>query len=98
MMKRILHPRSAIYCGLWKGNMQKDCECRPVCVMELSATQRSGGDNNDTIRLNSEDEKDKIVVERIDAIKQLRLHGCDKKQRSLQEIADLGLLSQRFSG
>ena len=68
---------------------QKDCECRPVCVMELSATQRSGGDNNDTIRLNSEDEKDKIVVERIDAIKQLRLHGCDKKQRSLQEIADL---------
>ena len=68
---------------------QKDLEPRPVCIMELSATQRSSGDNNDTIRLNSEDEEDIIVVERIDAIKQLRLHRCDKKQRQLQDMVDL---------
>ena len=67
----------------------RDGEARPVYVMELSATQRSSGDFRDTIRLSSEDESDKIVVERVDATKHLRLHGCDNKQRAIQEVVDL---------
>ena len=80
------------FSDLLKGvakEQRKDCEPRPIHVMELSATQRSSGDNNDTIRLNSEDEQDSIVVERIDALKQLRLHGCDTKQRRIQNMVDL---------
>lgn len=68
---------------------RRDGESRPICVMELSATQRSNGDFGDAIRLNSEDEKDKIVLERVDATKHLRLHGCDKKQRAIQKVVDL---------
>ena len=67
---------------------RKDCEPRPVSIMELSATQRSGREHENSIRLNAEDEKDCIVVERIDARKRMRLHECDKKQR-IQDIVDL---------
>lgn len=68
---------------------RRDAESRPICVMELSATQRSSGDFGDAIRLNSEDEKDKIVVDRVDATKHLRLHGCDNKQSAIQKVVDL---------
>lgn len=81
-------------------DQRKDRECRPICVMELSATQRAGEENDNTIRLEMEDERNGIVVERIDAIKRMRLHGCDndadtrdnrqrRRQRRIQEIVDL---------
>ena len=79
-----------------KKEQRKDCEPRPIHVMELSATQRSGEENDNTIRLEVEDERDDIVVERIDAIKRMRLHGCDNdadtrdnRQRKIQEMVDL---------
>ena len=68
------------FSGLLRGvakEQGKDCEPRPIHVMELSATQRSGEENDNTIRLEVEDERDDIVVERIDAIKRMRLHGSD---------------------
>lgn len=67
---------------------KKDCEPRPIHVMELSATQRTSEEDENTIRLETTDEEDSIVVERIDALKRMRLHECDKKQR-IQNIVDL---------
>lgn len=67
---------------------RKDCEPHPIHVMELSATQRTSEEDDNTIRLDTTDEEDNIVVKRIDAIKQMRLHKCDKKQR-IQNIVDL---------
>lgn len=67
----------------------KDGEPRPVSIIELSATQRPGGEHERSIRLNVEDEEDSIVVERIDAMKQLRLHGCDNRQGRIQKMVDL---------
>lgn len=67
---------------------RKDCEPRPIHVMELSATQRTSEEDDNTIRLDTTDEEDSIVVERIDAIKRMRLYECEKKQR-IQNIVDL---------
>ena len=75
---------------LWgvKKEQGKDCNPRPIHVMELSATPRTSGEDDNTIRLDTTDEEDSIVVERIDAIKRMRLHECDKKQL-IQNIVDL---------
>ena len=78
---------SALLQGVAKEQC-KGCEPRPIHVMELSATQRTSGEGDNTIRLDATDEEDSIVVERIDAMKQMRLHECDKKRR-IQDLVDL---------
>ena len=78
---------SALLRGVAK-EQRKDCEQRPIHVMELSATQRTSGEGDNTIRLDATDEEDSIVVERIDAMKQMRLHECDKNRR-IQDLVDL---------
>ena len=50
-------------------------EPRPVWVMELSATQRSGGGDCDLLQLEAEDEKDEFVVQCLNAEKHLWLDG-----------------------
>lgn len=63
-----------------KSAQRKDCEPRPIQLMELSATKRgSSGDDNGVLRLEEEDESDEFVVDRLDAIKQLHLHKLDVK-------------------
>ena len=51
---------------------------RPVQVVELSATQRDGGDDRDVLGLQAEDEKDALVRDRLGATKCLRLHEVDE--------------------
>ena len=70
---------------------RKDCELRPIHVMELSATPRSSGDDHNTIRLDIKDESDGIVMERLDATKTVHLHGCANRRNLPQTMADLAL-------
>jgi len=63
---------------LLRGVAQAQCQDgrpRAVRVMELSATAR--GDDADTLRLTSEDEKKKAVTQRLDAAKRLQFHEVE---------------------
>lgn len=64
-------------------------EPRPVRVLELSATSRAIGD--DVLTLEPEDEKDEIVIERLDAKKLLHLHtgGESEFSKSLVGLAKI---------
>lgn len=85
------------FSDLLKGvekEQRKDCEPRPIHVMELSATQRSGREDDSIeddsiIELDPEDESDSVVVERIDAMKRMRLHQCKEKQHRIRDIVNL---------
>ena len=65
--------------------VQRECaEPRPVSVMELSATSRALGD--DVLKLELEDEKDKVVTDRLDAKKMLRLHDVDDEDEFIRTV------------
>ena len=72
---------------------KKDCETRPIQLMELSATQHGFSGNSDVLSLEKEDEQDKFVVDRLDAKKPLYLHRLDPKKqadkRFVQKIVEL---------
>lgn len=78
---------------------QKSGETRPVKILELSATLRSGFDSAFTLLANEEKE-DQIVEERICAIKRVHLHvlntGQTEKDRDImrkvrEKIVDISL-------
>jgi len=73
-------------------------EPRPVHVMELSATSRAG--DASVLRLESDDEKDKAVRDRLDATKLAYLHQvqaasqekrADLVRKTLTQLVDLSL-------
>ncbi len=64
-------------------------ELRPLRVMELSATQRNHDSYNDIFRLEPEDEDNKIVRDRLDAKKHLRLHEADKSD-AINKLVEIG--------
>lgn len=73
-------------------------EPRPVHVMELSATSRVV--DGSILRLESDDEKDKAVKDRLDATKRLYLHHvqaasqekrADVARKTLKQLVDLSL-------
>ena len=70
---------------------QKEGDLRPMRVMELSATQRYILDN--VFRLESEDESDTIVKERLSASKELILHQLqdEDNDKRLEKIKQLAL-------
>lgn len=59
---------------------QQNSEPRPIWVMELSATRRNGNDKKGVFHLESEDEKDMFVTDRLDAEKCLRLHEVPEEK------------------
>ncbi|HID22181.1 MAG TPA: type I-U CRISPR-associated helicase/endonuclease Cas3, partial [Planctomycetaceae bacterium] len=63
-------------------------EPRPARVMELSATQRNGHDDRDTLRLEAEDEQDPIVFGRLDATRRLRLKTVGEKQNLVEKLVE----------
>ncbi len=75
-------------------------EPRPVFVMELSATARD--ETGPTFKLESEDELDKIVTDRLDAGKGLHVHdvpaGASEKEKDVRNKAldKIAKLSLRF--
>ena len=71
------------------GEIQvSDHEPRPIRVMELSATRRSD-DADDVFQLKDEEQKEPVVVARLDAQKRLMLHSPKGKQ--VQQLVDLAL-------
>ena len=80
---------SDLLCSLAKAQ-KSDCELRPISVMELSATQRNNHDGDNVFSLEPEDEQDRIVVNRIDACKFMRLRqALPNKNAHIQQIVDL---------
>jgi CRISPR-associated endonuclease/helicase Cas3 len=67
---------------------RKAHEPRPAAVVELSATQRKG-DDDDVLGLEPGDEGDKIVKDRLDATKHLRLHDAEKND-AITKLVELG--------
>lgn len=63
---------SELLCGIAEAQRRTD-ESRPVHTIELSATAR-GNDDENVLSLVKEDEQDKIVQQRLNAKKSLRLH------------------------
>ncbi len=70
---------------------QRAREPRPVHIMELSATSRGG--RGPSLRLEPEDEQDKIVQQRLDAVKRLRVHKANLEPgaKALQKLVDLSV-------
>ena len=59
-------------------------DCRPVFVMELSATQRGDDVGNGVLQLEPDDEVNRVVSQRISARKVVRLHKSEKKAQNLK--------------
>lgn len=78
---------SALLESVW-DIQRADGESRPIEVMELSATQRDGYGGSDVLRLEEDDEQDRIVAERFDAKKTIRLHQAQKSKLN-SRIAEL---------
>ncbi len=62
-------------------------EPRPVRVMELSATSR--GDTKDVLKLEPVDEKDRVVTDRLDAKKHLRLYEKVEDTEFVKKLSEL---------
>lgn len=79
--------------------VQRDArECRPIYVMELSATPR--GFDGPVLKLEPDDAEDEIVRHRLNAVKHLHLHpvkiGPQEKQaaaikKTMERLTELGL-------
>lgn len=61
----------------------------PFYVSFLSATQRGGKDETETIRIEPSDEAHKVIGKRLSANKCLRIHRLNKKDDVVEKIAGL---------